>query len=70
MYGRFLTPCSDDMAQSLSISPSVLHDVQPANGLMFPPLDGNSDFMNHAGHDHSFDVAFDLNRYAAADGNS
>ncbi|PTB43386.1 uncharacterized protein TrAFT101_001945 [Trichoderma asperellum] len=62
--GRFLTPCSDDMAQGLSISPSVLQDLHPTNGLMFPPLDGNSDFMNHAGHDHSFDVAFDLNRFA------
>ncbi|KAM0516686.1 hypothetical protein ACHAPE_005320 [Trichoderma viride] len=65
--GRFLTPCSDDMAQSLSISPSVLQDLQPANGLMFPPLDGNSDFMNHAGHDHAFDVAFDLNRFTTGD---
>lgn len=67
--GRFLTPCSDDMAQGLSISPSVLQDLQPTNGLMFPPLDGNSDFMNHAGHDHSFDVAFDLNRFTT-DANS
>lgn len=68
--GRFLTPCSDDMAQGLSISPSVLQDLQPANGLMFPSLDGNSDFMSHVGHDHTFDAAFELNRFAPGDVNS
>jgi hypothetical protein len=78
---RFLTPCSDDMAQGLSIPPSVLQDLRHTGGLMFPPLDGNSDFMNHASHDHTltshspttlsaFDVAFDLSRYATGDVNS
>ncbi|RFU80941.1 hypothetical protein TARUN_1226 [Trichoderma arundinaceum] len=72
---RFLTPCSDDMTQGLSIPPSALEDIRHTSGLMFPPLDGNSDFMNHAGHDHSstshspttfsaFDVAYDLGNFA------
>ncbi|KAL6801866.1 hypothetical protein J3E68DRAFT_232868 [Trichoderma sp. SZMC 28012] len=62
---RFLTPCSEDMTQGLSIPPSALDDIRHANGLMFPPLGGNSDFLSHAGHDHAstsaFDAAYDLN---------
>ncbi|KAM0247360.1 hypothetical protein ACHAQJ_009868 [Trichoderma viride] len=70
----FLTPCSDDMTQGLSIPPSVLHDLRHTGGLMFPPLESSSDFMNHAGHDRAltsaFDVAFDMSRYASGDVNS
>ncbi|KAL7795256.1 hypothetical protein V8C37DRAFT_48661 [Trichoderma ceciliae] len=78
---RFLTPCSDDMAQGLSVRPSDLKDLRHTSGLMFPSLDGNSDFMNHASHDHTssshspttfsaFDVAYDLSSYGSGDINS
>ncbi|KAH6610230.1 hypothetical protein Trco_000250 [Trichoderma cornu-damae] len=74
---RFLTPCSDDMTQGLTVPPSALQHVRHTSGLMFPPLDDESDLMNLASRDHNvishspatlptFDVAFDLS-YAAGD---
>ncbi|TFB05289.1 hypothetical protein CCMA1212_002976 [Trichoderma ghanense] len=65
---RFLTPCSDDMTQALSMPPS-LESIRHTGSLMFPPLDGNSDFMSHTGHVHpatsqsAFDMAYDLSSY-------
>ncbi|PTB67507.1 hypothetical protein BBK36DRAFT_1115582 [Trichoderma citrinoviride] len=66
---RFLTPCSDDMTQALSMPPS-LESIRHPSSLMFPPLDGNSDFLNHTGHgglpstsQSAFDMAYDLSGY-------
>lgn len=65
---RFLTPCSDDMTQALSM-PASLESIRHSGGLMFPPLDGNSDFLNHTGHglpstsQSAFDMAYDMSSF-------
>ncbi|KAJ3503415.1 hypothetical protein NM208_g16518 [Fusarium decemcellulare] len=75
---RFLTPCSDDMAQGLSINPASLEDLRLRNGFG-PSMDCPPDFMAQPAHDHitmaqspfhTFDAAYDLTAYKSAVGDA
>ncbi|KAJ4136021.1 hypothetical protein NW768_003629 [Fusarium equiseti] len=74
---RFLTPCSDDMAQGL-INPASLEDVRLRNGFG-PSMDSAPDFMAQPMSDpiiveqppfHTFDAAYDLTSYKSAIGDA
>ncbi|KAM0343725.1 hypothetical protein ACHAPU_008316 [Fusarium lateritium] len=73
---RFLTPCSDDMAQGLAINPASLEDLRMRNGFG-PSMDNAPDFMAPPAHDpiamgqspfHTFDAAYDLTSYKSVIG--
>ncbi|KAF4961466.1 hypothetical protein FSARC_10175 [Fusarium sarcochroum] len=75
---RFLTPCSDDMAQGLSINPASLEDLRLRNGFG-PSMDCAPDFMAQPAHDHitmgqspfhTFDAAYDLTAYKSTLGDA
>ncbi|KAF9775502.1 hypothetical protein IL306_006379 [Fusarium sp. DS 682] len=69
---RFLTPCSDDMTQSLAINPASLEDRRLQNGFG-PSIDCPSDFMTPAmGQSpfHTFDAAYDMAPYNSALGDA
>lgn len=70
---RFLTPCSDDMGQTLSIHPSALEEVEPQNTNLFANC-LETDFMNHVDHDpdssslSAFEAACDFGSYGSGPG--
>ncbi|TQV97621.1 hypothetical protein V2A60_006634 [Cordyceps javanica] len=64
---RFMTPCSDDMTQPLSLDPSAIHQIppQPAYGLASPDclkqepgLEGSPDFS-------AFEAAIDMSSFVS-----
>lgn len=65
---RFMTPCSDDMTQSLSLDPSTIHQIpqHPSytldDGSEFlkqePGLEGSPDFS-------AFEAAYDMGNFGA-----
>ncbi|KAF5553267.1 hypothetical protein FPHYL_8779 [Fusarium phyllophilum] len=69
---RFLTPCSDDMQQGLSINPASLEDTRQRNGFG-PSMDCPPDFMAQPAihdfmtmgqsHFHTFDAACNETSY-------
>ncbi|POR34156.1 Uncharacterized protein TPAR_05650 [Tolypocladium paradoxum] len=65
---RFLTPCSDDMTQAMSIRPEAVENA--ANDFV-PGTDGSADFLNHAPHSpafsafSAFSAAYCLSSYSA-----
>ncbi|KND94175.1 hypothetical protein TOPH_01098 [Tolypocladium ophioglossoides CBS 100239] len=61
---RFLTPCSDDMTQAMSVRPAAVENT--ASGFL-TGTDASPDFLNHAAHSpafSAFDAAYDLSRYS------
>lgn len=75
---RFLTPCSDDMAQGLAINPASLEDLRMRNGFG-PSMEPVPDFLTQPVHDpivvgqspfHTFDPAYDLTSYKTAIGDA
>lgn len=70
---RFLTPCSDDSAQGLSVNPASLEDLRIRNGFG-PSVDCNQDLLPQVSQDHltlaqsplnTFDAPYDFNSYRA-----
>lgn len=65
---RFMTPCSDDMTQSLSLDPSTIHQIPQHSSYTLddgseflkqePGLEGSPDFS-------AFEAAYDMSNFGA-----
>lgn len=62
---RFLTPCSDDMTQALSVHPAAVENgARKASSAFTSSTDGSPDFPLF----DTFDPAYDLSSYSAESG--
>lgn len=72
---RFLTPCSDDMTQGLSVHPAAVEGGKHRDSNAFASLlDGNSDLfadggsLTHSPAFSAFEAAYDLSGFSAGSG--